>query len=82
VWAGLALNGKPSRIVPQDKLQPYIDEVIEEIHFLTDPATTTWGALRSKYGRHEPYSFLYVEMFVFLTQFFDFPSLILPTQRQ
>jgi alpha-L-arabinofuranosidase len=62
VWSGIALNGSP-KIVPEDQLQPYIDEVINEIHFLTDPPTTNWGALRAKYGRTAPYPLSYVEMY-------------------
>jgi hypothetical protein len=63
VWAGYALAGTPQN-VPQDQLQPYIDEVKNEIHFLTDAATTSWGALRAKYGRNEPYPLKYIEVSV------------------
>jgi alpha-N-arabinofuranosidase len=48
--------------VPQDQLQPYIDDAVNQIEFITAPANTTYGALRAKYGRAEPYKLKYVEV--------------------
>lgn len=51
--------------MPEDQLQPYIDDVINEIQFITDAANASeWGALRAQYGRTEPYALRYVEMYV------------------
>ena len=61
VWDGYSLT---QGAVPQASLQPYIDDVINELHFLLDASTTTWGALRAKYGRTDPYVIPYVEMYV------------------
>jgi alpha-L-arabinofuranosidase len=67
VWAGISIGdysnlpGWP--VVPEDQLQPYIDEVIHEIQFITDKANeSTWGAWRASLGREEPYELKYVEM--------------------
>ena len=60
VYAGYSLDGKA---VPQDQLQPYIDEVINEIDFLTAPAdSNSMGALRKHLGRSEPFDIEYVEI--------------------
>ncbi|UJR12186.1 hypothetical protein I4U23_016363 [Adineta vaga] len=60
VYAGYSLNGSS---VPKDELQPYIDEVINEIDFLTAPAIgNRMGALRAHFGRSEPFVIKYVEI--------------------
>ncbi|CAF1014166.1 unnamed protein product [Adineta ricciae] len=60
VYAGYSLDGKA---VPQDQLQPYIDEVINEIDFITAPADANrMGALRKHLGRSEPFVVKYVEI--------------------
>ncbi len=60
VYAGYSLDGKA---VPQDKLQPYIDEVIKELDFLTASANKkSMGALRERLGRSQPFDIKYVEI--------------------
>ena len=60
VYAGFSLDQVS---VPEDKLQPYIDEVIDEIDFLFAPAETNrMGALRASLGRREPFNISYVEI--------------------
>ncbi|CAF1486254.1 unnamed protein product [Rotaria sordida] len=60
VYAGYSLNEKS---VPKDELQPYIDEVIDEIEFLTAPAhKNRMGALRASLGRQEPFNIKYIEI--------------------
>ena len=60
VYAGYSLDGKA---VPQDQLQPYIDEVIKELDFLTAPASkNSMGALRARLGRSQPFDIKYVEI--------------------
>ncbi|CAF3503492.1 unnamed protein product [Rotaria sp. Silwood1] len=60
VYAGYSLDQKS---VPKDELQPYIDEVIDEIEFLTAPANKNrMGALRASIGRQEPFNIKYVEI--------------------
>jgi len=59
VWAGYSLD---TYSVPAAQLQPYIQEVLDELHFLLDPPTTVLGALRAQYGHVEPYDIPYVEM--------------------
>ncbi|CAF3403911.1 unnamed protein product [Rotaria socialis] len=60
VYAGYSLDGKA---VPQDELQPYINEVINELDFLTASASNnSMGALRERLGRSEPFDIKYVEI--------------------
>lgn len=52
-------------IIPEEDLQPYIDDVVNEIEFITgDASTTEYGKLRASYGRTEPYVLKYIEMSV------------------
>jgi alpha-N-arabinofuranosidase len=49
--------------VPENQLQPYIDEVVDEINFLTAPATeNSMGALRARLGRSKPFDIRYIEI--------------------
>ena len=51
-FAGLYLDGST---VSQGALQPYIDDFLDELEFLTgDAATTEYGALRASLGYPEP----------------------------
>jgi alpha-N-arabinofuranosidase len=60
VYAGYSIGG---RVVPENELQPYIDEVINEIHFLTASATeNSLSALRAHLGRSKPFNIKYVEI--------------------
>ena len=59
MWAGLALNGD---ITPEDELQPFIDDALNEIEFIVGGADTTWGARRAELGHPEPFDLRYVEV--------------------
>jgi alpha-L-arabinofuranosidase len=59
VWAGYTLNGT---VVPQDQLAPYVTEAVNEIHYATDPTSTSWGAMRAADGHPQPFDLLGVEV--------------------
>lgn len=59
VWGGLALNGD---VTPKDKLQPFIEDALNEIEFVAGPADSTWGAKRAALGHPEPFELNYVEV--------------------
>lgn len=60
IYAGYSLNRET---VPENQLQPYIDDVINEIDFLTASADTNpMGALRRSLGRAKPFDIKYVEI--------------------
>lgn len=60
VPAGYALNG--SHIEAGPFLQPFVDESLEEIEYVSGDANTTWGARRAKDGHPEPFPLHYVEI--------------------
>ncbi|KAL7272648.1 hypothetical protein RUND412_004537 [Rhizina undulata] len=65
VWAGYALSplgGSGGTTVPEAHIQPFIDEILNELEYVTGDATTTYGALRASHGRVEPYNLKYVEI--------------------
>jgi alpha-L-arabinofuranosidase len=49
-------------VVPEADLQPYIDDVLNEIEFITGDASTQWGSVRAGLGRQEPYALKFIEM--------------------
>ncbi|CEL54294.1 hypothetical protein RSOLAG1IB_06942 [Rhizoctonia solani AG-1 IB] len=60
IWAGYALQGET---VPESQLQPYIQDAINEIQFVTgDAKTNQWAKLRAQYGRTAPYKLKYIEI--------------------
>ncbi|KAI5458762.1 glycoside hydrolase family 51 protein [Mariannaea sp. PMI_226] len=59
VWGGLYLDGE---IVSEADLQPYIDDVLNELEFLTGPVTSKWGAKRASLGYPKPFTINYVEI--------------------
>ena len=61
VYAGFALRGGV-RIKPGADLQPYVDEALEEIEYVTGHPATTWGARRTRDGHPAPFPLQYVEI--------------------
>ncbi|KAL1724264.1 glycoside hydrolase superfamily [Schizophyllum commune] len=60
VFAGYALD-KTS--VPEDQLQPYIQEAIDQIHFaVSDASANDAAALRASLGHPEPFNIRYIEI--------------------
>lgn len=59
VWAGLALDGG---VTPEQDLQPFIDDALNEIEFVRGAADSTWGARRAALGHPDPFELNYVEV--------------------
>jgi alpha-L-arabinofuranosidase len=60
VFAGYALNGES---VPVGKeLQPFVQEALDEIEYVTGDVSTKWGAQRAKDGHPAPFKLRYVEI--------------------
>src|SRR5690349_6247950 len=59
VYSGLALNGD---VTSKKDLQPFIDDALDEIEFVTGPATSKWGKRRAELGHPEPFELNYVEI--------------------
>jgi alpha-N-arabinofuranosidase len=60
VFAGYTL--KRDVIPAGPKLEPYVQEALEEIEYVTGDASTKWGAQRIKDGYPQPFKLRYVEI--------------------
>jgi alpha-N-arabinofuranosidase len=61
VFAGYALQQQA--VEPGPLLEPYVQDALDEIEFLTgDARTTYWGSLRARYGHPDPFKLTYVEI--------------------
>lgn len=53
-------NDDDSDQIPEDRLEPYIQDVLDLIEFANGPVESTWGALRAEMGHPEPFGLKYV----------------------
>jgi alpha-N-arabinofuranosidase len=60
VYAGYSLKG--IHVNPGADLEPYLQEALEEIEYVTGTATTRWGARRAQDGHPAPFKLTYVEV--------------------
>ncbi|HEY8659785.1 MAG TPA: alpha-L-arabinofuranosidase C-terminal domain-containing protein [Hanamia sp.] len=60
VYAGYSLQG--DHIDAGPLLQPYVDDALDEIEYVTGDTTTYWGAKRAADGHPAPFKLRYVEI--------------------
>jgi alpha-N-arabinofuranosidase len=60
VYAGYSLKG--AHVEPGHDLDPYVQDALDEIEYVSGPATSKWGALRAKAGHPAPFKLTYVEI--------------------
>jgi alpha-N-arabinofuranosidase len=60
VYAGY--NLKHTHIEPGPALEPYVQDALDEIEYVTGDASTKWGAERVKNGHRAPFKLEYVEI--------------------
>jgi len=60
VFAGYSLNG--DHINAGLELEPFVQEALDEIEYVTGDTNTTWGARRAKDGHPAPFKLNYVEI--------------------
>lgn len=61
VFAGYSLKGQ--HVAPAPLLEPYVQDALDEIEYLTgDAKKTHWGALRARDGHPEPFRLRYVQI--------------------
>jgi len=60
VFAGYTLNR--DYLEAGTYLQPFVDDAIDEIEYITGDASTKWGAQRAKDGHPQPFPLHYVEI--------------------
>ncbi|PBK76468.1 glycoside hydrolase [Armillaria solidipes] len=67
IWSGISISNYSDLttwpIVPEEDLQPFIDDALNEIEFIVgDAETSVWGQLRASLGRAEPYQLRLIEV--------------------
>jgi alpha-N-arabinofuranosidase len=60
VYAGYNLNH--THIAPGPALEPYVQDALDEIEYVTSATSTKWGAERAKDGHRAPFKLSYVEI--------------------
>ncbi|MGA2898111.1 MAG: hypothetical protein ABSE27_11020, partial [Acidobacteriaceae bacterium] len=60
VYAGYSLGGEHA--APGPDLEPYVQDALDEIEYVTGDATTKWGAERAKDGHPAAFPLNYVEI--------------------
>lgn len=59
VYAGFSLRGEH---VTGPQLEPYVQDALDEIEYVTGDSNTKWGALRARDGHPAPFALDYVEI--------------------
>ncbi|RCH67336.1 alpha-L-arabinofuranosidase [Streptomyces sp. SDr-06] len=59
VYAGYSLQGAH---VTGDALKPFVQDALDQIEYITGPATSPWGARRAADGHPKPFPLKYVEI--------------------
>ena len=65
VYGGFSLNAFTvvgEHVKPGPDLQPYVDDALDEIEYVTGDTNTKWGAQRAKDGHSAPFPLTYVEV--------------------
>ena len=60
IYAGYSL--RQQHVDPGPKLEPYVQDALDEIEYITGDANTKWGAQRVKDGHPAPFPLTYVEI--------------------
>ncbi|MDE3166471.1 MAG: alpha-N-arabinofuranosidase, partial [Acidobacteriota bacterium] len=60
VFAGYTLDGRA--VKPGADLEPYVQDAMDEIEYVTGGADTKWGAVRARDGHPAPFALPYVEV--------------------
>jgi len=60
VYAGYSLQKEIVKAGPD--LEPYVQDALDEIEYVTGATTTKWGAVRAQNGHPEPFKLRYVEI--------------------
>ena len=60
VYAGYSM--KQEHVEPGADLEPYVQDALEELEYVTGDASTKWGALRVRDGHPSPFQLNYVEI--------------------
>jgi alpha-N-arabinofuranosidase len=60
VYAGYSLRGE--HVAPGKDLEPYVQDAVDEVEYVTGDTSTKWGAQRAKDGHPAPFPLHYIEI--------------------
>ena len=60
VYAGYSLRGE--HVEPGKDLEPYVQDAVDEVEYVTGDTSTKWGAQRAKDGHAAPFPLHYIEI--------------------
>lgn len=60
VWDGQ--HYQSTQEIPQGELDPYVQDVLNELEYILGSTNTHYGALRAQYGHPDPWKLNYVEI--------------------
>ncbi len=60
VYAGYSLRGE--HVAPGKDLEPYVQDAVDEVEYVTGDTATKWGAQRAKDGHPTPFPLHYIEI--------------------
>jgi alpha-N-arabinofuranosidase len=60
VYAGYSLKGE--HVKPGKDLEPYVQDAVDEVEYVTGDTSTRWGAQRAKDGHPAPFPLEYIEI--------------------
>jgi alpha-N-arabinofuranosidase len=60
VYAGYSMQQQ--HVNPGPDLEPFVQDALDEIEYVSGDATTKWGAVRAKNGHPKPFALTYVEI--------------------
>lgn len=62
VYAGFSLPPRHELVKPGPDLEPYVQDALDEIEYVTGDTSTKWGAVRAANGHPAPFKLTYVEV--------------------
>lgn len=62
VNAGISCAFRSGTFIPDDQLQPLVDDTLDAIEYAIGPADSTWGARRAANGHPAPFPLKYIEV--------------------
>lgn len=64
VYAGFSLDiwGQDGVSFPEDRMGEVLDDILNELEYITGDTSTPYGALRASHGRAEPFELNYIEV--------------------
>ena len=60
VYAGYSLRGE--HVAPGKDLEPYVQDAVDEVEYVTGDTSTKWGAERARDGHPAPFPLHYIEI--------------------